>query len=137
MESLRPAEFCRELLAALEASEGRRRRRRRNTTPDAIGLAMKRELLEQAIADDPDAGDFEDWLFKRCTAAGPGNGGIHAVALSIFEEWRFAADVDGFREWLAAGAPSDDTIGANGQTGERANGRTGERAKALSAEAMS
>src|SRR5690606_22702639 len=42
----RPADFCRGLLAALDASEGRRRRRKRDTTPDAIGLAIKRELLE-------------------------------------------------------------------------------------------
>ena len=110
METVRPAEFCQELLSALEASEGRRRRRKRNTTPDAIGLAMKRELLEEAIADNPDAAEFEEWLFQRCFAAGPSNGGMHAVALSIFEEWRFAADVDGFREWLAAGAPSDDAM---------------------------
>lgn len=108
MERLTPAEFCRELVAALEASEGRRRRRKRNTTPDAIGLAMKRELLEQAIAEEPAADGFEQWLFERVLAAGPGSGGVRAVAYSILEEWRFAAQVDEFRGWLAAGAPSDD-----------------------------
>jgi hypothetical protein len=113
---LRPAEFCRELIAAVEASEGRRRRRKRNTTPDAIGLSMKRDLLEAAAQDDPEAEDFEAWLFQRCIEAGPGNGGMHAVALSILEEWRFAADVDAFRDWLAAGAPSDDTIAAEIRT---------------------
>ena len=45
----RPAEVCRELLAALEASEGRRQRRKRDTTPDAIGLAIKLDLLQRAI----------------------------------------------------------------------------------------
>jgi hypothetical protein len=50
---LRPAEVCRALLAALDASEGRRRRRKRDTTPDAIGLAIKRCLLEQAVREDP------------------------------------------------------------------------------------
>src|SRR2546422_5226163 len=39
----RPGEICRELLAALDASEGRRRRRKRDTTPDAIGLTIKRD----------------------------------------------------------------------------------------------
>jgi hypothetical protein len=110
MEQLRPAEFCREVIASLEASEGRRRRRKRDTTPDAIGLSMKRRLLEQGIADDPEPEAFESWLFERCLAEGPGNGGLRAVALSVLEEWRFTADVDGFREWLAAGAPSDDAI---------------------------
>src|SRR5438132_12968000 len=45
----RPAVVCRELLAALDASEGRRRRRKRDTTPDAIGLTIKRDLLERAV----------------------------------------------------------------------------------------
>lgn len=111
METIRPAEFCRELIAALDASEGRRRRRKRNTTPDAIGMAMKRELLECALADDPAPAAFEAWLFDRCLAKGSGAGGVQAMALSILEEWRFAADVDGFRDWLAQGAPSDDAHG--------------------------
>ncbi|HEX6133301.1 MAG TPA: hypothetical protein VFZ24_05045 [Longimicrobiales bacterium] len=108
MQRLTPETFCRELIAALEASEGRRRRRNRNTTPDAIGLALKRELLEQAIEAAPEADEFEGWLFERCIAAGAANGGVQAVAFSILEEWRFAADVEAFRAWLAAGAPSDD-----------------------------
>lgn len=110
MEQLRPADFCGEVMAALEASDGRRRRRKRDTTPDAIGLGMKRRLLEEAIAADPEPEDFESWLFERCLAEGDGNGPLRAVALSLLEEWRFSADLDGFREWLAAGAPSDDAL---------------------------
>jgi hypothetical protein len=104
----RPRDICRELLAAVEASEGRRQRRKRNTTPDAIGLEMKRELLERAIAADPAPDDFEDWLHRQCLAAGPGEGGLRAMALSIFEEWRLAHEAESFRDWLARGAPSDD-----------------------------
>lgn len=109
METLRPSEFCRELLAALDASEGRRARRKRNTTPDSIGMSIKRDLLESAAAADPAPAEFEAWLFERCLA--DGSGGLQAMALSILEEWRFAADVDGFRSWLAQGAPSDDRTG--------------------------
>src|SRR5438105_11617349 len=58
----RPSQICGELLAALDASEGRRRRRKRDTTPDAIGLTMKRELLERAVAADPDPDRFEQCL---------------------------------------------------------------------------
>jgi hypothetical protein len=105
-DDLRPAEFCRELIATLDAADGRRRRRKRNTTPDAIGLHIKRELLEQAIADNPDAADFEAWLFERCVAQP--EGGVQAMALSILEEWRYASEADGFRAWLNRGAPSDD-----------------------------
>lgn len=104
----RPSDICRELLAALEASEGRRRRRKRDTRPDAIGLGLKRDLLERAVAADPEPEAFEAWLLEQCTAAGPAEGGLRAMALSIFEEWRLAHDAGSFREWLARGAPSDD-----------------------------
>lgn len=101
----RPADICRELLLALDASEGRRQRRKRDTTPDAIGIGMKRELLEQAVAADPEPDDFEAWLFERCRD----DGGRGAMALSIFEEWQLAHQAESFRGWLARGAPSDDT----------------------------
>jgi hypothetical protein len=106
----RPSAVCRELLATIEASEGRRKRRRRDTTPDVIGLAIKRDLLDRAVAADPDPEDFEAWLLEQCAAAGPAEGGMRAMALSIFEEWRLALDAGGgsFRDWLAQGAPSDD-----------------------------
>ena len=107
---LRPGEVCRELLAALDASEGRRRRRKRDTTPDAIGLAIKRDLLERAVAADPEPDQFEGWLQEQCLAAGGSEGGVRAMALSIFEEWRLARDAESFREWLARGAPSDDAV---------------------------
>ena len=106
--TLRPGDVCRELLAALDASEGRRRRRKRDTTPDAIGLTIKRELLEGAIAADPDPDHFEAWLHQQCLGAGGAEGGVRAMALSIFEEWRLAHDAESFRSWLARGAPSDD-----------------------------
>ena len=107
-KAARPAEVCRELLAALAASEGRRKRRKRDTTPDAIGLAIKLGLLERAIAADPEPDQFEAWLQQQCLAAGPGEGGVRAMALSIFDEWRLAQEADAFRDWLARGAPSDD-----------------------------
>ena len=89
----RPAVVCAELLAALDASEGRRRRRKRDTTPDAIGLTMKRELLERAVAADPDP--------------------------DRFEEWRLAQEATAFGEWLARGAPSDDARSDEGSTTSR------------------
>ena len=107
-ESPRPAEICRELVLALEASEGRRKRRKRDTTPDAIGLSIKRDLLDRAIVADPDPDEFEGWLLEQCAAAGPAEGGMRAMALSIFEEWRLALGAGSFRDWLAQGAPSDD-----------------------------
>jgi hypothetical protein len=102
----RPAQICRELLNALQASEGRRKRRKRDTTPDAIGLEVKRDLLVRAVAADPEPADFEAWLLEQC--GGEGEGGVRAMALTIFEEWRLAHAAESFRGWLAEGAPSDD-----------------------------
>lgn len=110
MSALRPAAFCRELLVALEASEGRRRRRKRNTSADAIGLTIKRELLEQAVVDDPDHNDFEGWLLDRTLQAGDGSGGVRAMALGIWDEWKLVISGDGYRAWLENGAPSDDRL---------------------------
>ena len=106
--TLRPVEVCRELILALEASEGRRRRRKRDTTPDAIGLKIKRELLEAVIAEDPEPDEFEAWLLERSLSVGPGSGGVRAMALSIWDEWRLALAAPSFRAWLESGAPSDD-----------------------------
>jgi hypothetical protein len=108
MRELRPAGFCRQLLTTLGASEGRRGRRKRNTTPDAIGLAIKRELLESAVQDDPEPEAFEGWLLQRCQAAGAASGPMQAMALDVLNEWRLAQASPSFRDWLNQGAPSDD-----------------------------
>ena len=108
--SLRPADVCRALLAALEASEGRRRKRKRDQTPDAIGLAVKRDLLERVIAEDPKPEAFEEWLLNYpLTSATPElSGPASAMARAVFEEWRLAHSLGEFRVWLGEGAPSDD-----------------------------
>jgi hypothetical protein len=108
--AFRPADVCKALLAALEASEGRRRNRKRDQTPDAFGLAVKRELLQRAVRDDPQPEAFEAWLLNypmTCNApelAGP----ALAMARAVFEEWRLAHASSEFRRWLEQGAPSDD-----------------------------
>ncbi len=107
---IRPADVCRALLAALEASEGRRRNRKRDQTADAFGLAVKRDLLKRAVEEDPPPDAFEEWLLNyplTCKApelAGP----AFAMARAVFEEWRLAHTLGEFRLWLEQGAPSDD-----------------------------
>ena len=125
--TLRPAAVCKALLAALEAAEGRRRRRKRDQTPDDIGLTFKRELLEQAVRDDPEPEAFEDWLLKY-TAIHDSAGGIFAMARAVFEEWRLTHSMNEFKSWLEQGAPSDDATDgspsrANNQQHESAKGR--------------
>ena len=108
--NLRPATVCRALLSALEASEGRRRKRKRDQTPDAIGLALKRELLEQAVQADPEAEAFEEWLLNYPTQCDTPEwaGAASAMARAVLEEWRLAHSLKDFRVWLEQGAPSDD-----------------------------
>lgn len=113
--AVHPRDFCGGLLAAMEASEGRRRRRKRATTPDAIGMAIKRELLEAAVRDAPEPDAFEGWLLERSLAAGHASGAVRAMALSIWEEWRLAAIAPAFGDWLARGAPSDDRLPGGGE----------------------
>ena len=113
-QRLRPAPFCRELLDALEASDGRRRRWKRDTTPDAIGLEIKRGLLQAAIAADPEPEAFEEWLLARCVAAagGPSVGAVRAMALEIFADWRLGQALPAFQAWLDKGSPSEDAESA-------------------------
>jgi hypothetical protein len=105
----RPAQLCTQLLAALEASEGRRRRRKRNTTPDAIGMAIKRRLLEETVRDDPDPADFEGWLVEHIEEDSSGaSGPARAMALEVLAEWQLAERSQAFRSWLQGGAESED-----------------------------
>jgi hypothetical protein len=106
----RPADVCRALLAALEASEGRRRNRKRDQTADAIGLGVKRDLLQRAVQDDPGPDAFEEWLLNYpLTCSAPElRGPAFAMARAVFEEWRLAHTLGAFRRWLEQGAPSDD-----------------------------
>ena len=104
---MRPGQVCQKLLAALDASEGRRRRRKRNTTADRSGLEFKRDLLEAACRADPDPEAFEAFLYERSRQCAP-SGAALAMARQIVEDWRLAEADPGFRAWLFDGAPSDD-----------------------------
>src|SRR5215472_348216 len=110
LQSLRPAEVCKALLAALDAADGRRRKRKRDQTPDSIGLSIKRELLEHAVRDDPSPEAFDEWLlnYPMTHAEAESSGAISAMARAVLEEWRLAHSLEDFRVWLERGAPSDD-----------------------------
>jgi hypothetical protein len=109
-QTFRPADVCRALLAALEASEGRRRNRKRDQTPDGIGLAVKREVLERVVQDDPDSEMFEEWLlhYSQNNQSTHSLGAVAAMARTVLDEWRLAHSMHDFKAWLDRGAPSDD-----------------------------
>ena len=117
-DGLTPGEFARQLLKALEASEGRTMRRKRDQLPDVIGLGIKRGLLARVAQDDPPAGAFEGWLMEQALGASA-SGGILAMCAEILDEYRLAALDPTFYGWLAAGAPSADAE----QPGSEDNGR--------------
>ncbi len=116
--AIRPAEVCQALLAALAASEGQRKRRKRDQTPDAIGLAVKRQLLERAVEDNPEPEAFEAWLlnYSQTRVATELAGPAAAMARTVFDEWRLAHSLENFRVWLNQGAPSADVSDGNQET---------------------
>ena len=121
-DSPRPAEICAHLLQAMGASEGRRKRRKRDTTPDALGMAVKRELLEAAIAADPAADDFEAWLFQQIQRQDAGGlaGATRAMAMAIYDEWQFAVASADFRV---------EKDGGQGEKGKKHKGGKGKKGK--------
>jgi len=121
MKALRPAQFCGALLAALDAAEGRSRARKRDQTPDAIGLCLRRDLLESVVHDDPEPEALEQWLLDH-VASRTAPGAAHAVARTVFEEWRLAHRMDAFASWLQLGAPSDDASNPGGRQGKAHRG---------------
>ena len=114
MNPFRAADVCKALLAALEGAEGRRRMRKRDQTPDAIGLAVKREILERVVQQNPDGEIFEAWLlqYAQQSEAGRATGAVTAMARAVLDEWRLAHAMDDFKNWLDRGAPSADASGA-------------------------
>ena len=110
---MRPADICRALLAALEASEARSKKRKRDQTPDTIGLAVKRDILAAAVHEDPDPECFEAWLL-RYADRGASPGAAFALARAVLEEWRLAHRMGEVAAGLACGAPSADADAENG-----------------------
>jgi hypothetical protein len=104
---LAPADFARQALEALEASEGRRRRRHRDTTPDRIGLDLKRRILEDIALHGPAADEIEVHLFEVIRASAD-PGATRAMCIDVLDDYRAALSSPSFRGWLERGAPSED-----------------------------
>jgi hypothetical protein len=72
-------------------------------------MAIKRQLLEGAVRDDPHPEHFEGWLLQQCETVYAGaSGPARAMALDVLADWRLATTSEAFRGWLEQGAPSAD-----------------------------
>ena len=126
---LAPGDFARQMLRAIEASEGRTMRRKRDQLPDVIGLGIKRGLLARAAEANPPAAEFEGWLMQQALSASA-SGGILAMCSEILDDYRLAAADAAFSQWLEAGAPSAD---ANEEAREDSGGMRARRRQAAEA----
>ena len=120
MNTFRPADVCKALLVALDAADGRRKSRKRDQTPDAIGLALKREILNGVVQENPDPEMFEAWLLNYSQSRNS-SGAIAAMARAVLDEWRLAHTMGDFKAWLDCGAPSADAASQH-RAGEVAKG---------------
>lgn len=77
-------------------------------------MAIKRELLERAVAADPPPETFDAWLLEQCLAGAQtpaaGAGALRAMAREILDEYRLTVSLATFDAWLASGAPSADRL---------------------------
>jgi hypothetical protein len=94
-ESLRPRDLALMLLASGELSP---RQRARDQQADVAGSDLKRRVLTELVARDPDGPDLETALLAIVEAFGPPTGPTRSVALSFLEEWRMAVATP---EWVA------------------------------------
>jgi hypothetical protein len=94
-EPLRPRDFALMLLASRDL---RPRRRARDQQADTAGLTLKRGLLEEVAARDPEPADLEAVLAEAVVALGPPSGPPRAVAAVIRDEWQMACAAP---DWVA------------------------------------
>lgn len=85
---IRPKDFA---LLLLGSGESAPRTRARDQQADAAGLDLKRRVLAELVARDPEPDGIEAALMDAVEAFGPPTGPTRGVALGVLEEWRFAA----------------------------------------------
>ena len=110
---IRPREFA---LLLLGSGETLPRRRARDQQADAAGLELKRRVLSELVARDPDPDAIEAALVDIVDDLGPPTGPTRGVALGILDEWRFAATSPGWVPHLLGEAvrPRDEKGGRRG-----------------------
>ena len=94
-EPLRPRDLALVLLASRDLQP---RQRARDQQADLAGLALKRRVLEQVAAIDPEPEALEAALAQIIDTLGPPRGAAQAMAVLVRDEWHMACATP---EWVA------------------------------------
>jgi hypothetical protein len=94
-EPMRPRDFALLLLASRDL---RPRQRARDQQADRAGLELKRHLLEEVAAIDPDPGELDVELMRIAGRLGEPSGPPRAIAAIVREEWAMACTSP---EWVS------------------------------------
>jgi hypothetical protein len=92
---LRPRDLA---LLLLASGDLRPRKRARDQQADRAGLEIKRRILEQVAALDPEPEELEAALLKMIDEMGAPSGPIRAVAAVVRDEWQVACSAP---EWVS------------------------------------
>jgi hypothetical protein len=92
---LRPRDLA---LLLLASGDLRPRKRARDQQADRAGLEIKRRILEQVVATDPEPEALEAVLIKMVDEMGPPSGPIRSVAAVVRDEWQVACSTP---EWVS------------------------------------
>ena len=92
---LRPRDLA---LLLLASGALRPRKRARDQQADRAGLEIKRRILEQVVALDPEPEALEAALLKMVDEMGPPSGPIRSVAAVVRDEWQVACSAP---EWVS------------------------------------
>jgi hypothetical protein len=84
---LRPRDLA---VLMLGSGETMPRQRARDQQADRAGLELKRRLLTEVVAVDPEPEDLEAALLRIVTDVGAPTGPTRALALAFLDEWRSA-----------------------------------------------
>ena len=101
----RPADFANLMLAGPGL---RSRERARDQQADQAGIELKRQVLAQLSALDPEPEMFDLALNEIINQLGPPYGPVRGICLSVRNDWESACTSPQFLAWLLQEALSED-----------------------------
>jgi hypothetical protein len=94
---LRPRDFALLLLAAGDVAI---RDRARDQQADLAGLALKRRMLNEMVAVDPESHEMAAFLFELPKRLDAASCSIRSLALAVMQEWQTARVTPNWRDNL-------------------------------------